>query len=82
MSAANECYKLEWMQRATAVTLPSALTDLITSAATLQPVLNAVVKVEVDFTPTLVVEGSVGSSRCRECTVKILTRNKQSDSRD
>ena len=64
MSAANECYKLEWMQRATVVMLPSALTDLITCAATLQPVLNAIVKVEVNFTPTLVVKGSVGTSGC------------------
>jgi hypothetical protein len=64
MSAANECYKLEWMQRATVVMLLSGLTDLITSAATLQPVLNAIVKVEVNFTPTLVVNGSVGTSRC------------------
>ena len=44
--------------------LPLALTDLINSAATIQPVLNAIVKVEVNFTPTLVVNGSVGTSRC------------------
>ena len=43
MSEANMCYKLERMQRTMVIMLPSALTDLIRTAAAVYPVVNTAV---------------------------------------